>query len=150
MLIAVILVLLGSSTTALANQEPPNWGPGNPPLCTDGRARGRVVREYNESELAIYGPTARRKIVSENNSKELWLGPIQPTGALKASNPNLKITARSCQADITLDNGDTETLYYRLDVIEEGGSKKPYVFYNHCSQRHDPLKDECKRLRGRN
>jgi hypothetical protein len=150
MLIAVILALLGSSTTALANQELPNWGPGNPPLCTDDQQRRRVVFKYNESEFAIYGQTGARKIVSENNSKELWLGPIQLTSVLKASNPNLKIAARLCQADITLDNGYTETLYYRIDVIEEGGSKKPYIFYNLCSQRHDPLKDGCKRMQGRN
>ena len=40
-----------------------------------------------------------------------------------------------------LDNGEKDTLYWRIDVIVQGAERS--TNYDHCSIRHDTFEDQC-------
>ena len=90
---------------------------------------------------------ANRKIREQGDIKEIGLGSA-PISSLAPRPKDLKITSRYCQAALVLDNGEKDTLYWRIDVIVQGADRS--TNYDHCSTRHDTFQDQCISYRERN
>lgn len=130
-----------------AAQQEQGWGPGNPPSCTDERYQRRAIRSYED--LETMPNRGGRKISSTTQVKDMGVAPLS-LGALAAvAPPDFKGTIRYCQAELKLDNGESDILFYRFAVIEEGRGKKPKVEVLSCATRHDTLKDNCSFARPR-
>lgn len=136
---AIVLITspLGGMAQAFAADD-------DPAACTDQRFNRRIKEQY---ELADSIRGANRRIREQTDIKEIGLGSA-PISSLAPRPKNLKITSRYCQASLVLDNGEKDTLYWRIDVIIEGTERS--TNYDHCSTRHDTFKDQCISYRERN
>jgi hypothetical protein len=130
---------------------PPVGAPGQalaaddePAACTDQRLNRRIKEQY---EFADSIRDAKRTVREQADIKEIGLGSA-PISSLAPRPKDLKITSRYCQAAIVLDNGEKDTLYWRIDVIVQGSERS--TNYDHCSIRHDTFEDQCISYRERN
>jgi hypothetical protein len=133
---------LSSGLSGVAPQALP--ADDEPALCTDQRSNRRIKEQY---EFADGVRGANHKIREQTDIKEIGLGSA-PISSLAPRPKGLKITSRYCQAALVLDNGEKDTLYWRLDVIIEGTDRS--TNYDHCSTRHDTFQDQCISYRQRN
>jgi hypothetical protein len=123
-------VLLSGAPQAVAADD-------DPAACTDQRINRRIREQY---EFADGVRGANRKIREQGDIKEIGLGSA-PISSLAPRPKDLKITSRYCQAVLVLDNGERDTLYWRIDVIVQGADRS--TNYDHCSTRHDTFQDQC-------
>jgi hypothetical protein len=108
-----------------------------PVACADKSVNRKIKDQY---EFADSVRDSNRKVREVTDVKDLGLGSA-PISSLAPRPQNLKITSRYCQAAVVLDNGEKDTLYWRIDVIVQGSDRG--TNYEHCSTRHDTFGDKC-------
>jgi hypothetical protein len=118
--IAVLAALLPSSTRADDRA---------PPLCTDERTLEAIKYNYHRNS----GDVRRLREIKE--VIEISYGP-------SPFHQKQLINSRFCRAIGLLDNGETDTLFWRLDWVDEGSAHS--IQRLNCSFRHDVFNDKCR------
>jgi hypothetical protein len=108
------------------------------PACTDEGYLATIGEQYTFAE-AVRG--IKRTISQVQEIEEIGFGVPPASADQYATDENVIAASRYCQATVVLDNGETDTLLWRLDDMRDGDDRS--VHYDHCSARHDPFGDDC-------
>lgn len=142
---ATVLVLLSALVSAplfaVADSLPPAAstvvGKQDPPLCTDEQYLKRIKTQYNGAEEL----RGNLKIKELTSVKQLHFGPSPHSVNQYANKTNYGTNSRYCQASATLSDGKSDTVYWRMDFMVNGGDHD--INYDHCSLKHDTFQDKC-------
>lgn len=108
-----------------------------PPGCPDEKYVRRIRAQYDDADSLREG----HKITAIAEIAETHYGPSPESLNKYATATNRAVNSRYCTAKLTLDDGKADTLYWRLDYIQDGDRHS--INYDHCSDRHDTFKDRC-------
>lgn len=109
-----------------------------PPLCDDAKMLHTVRFQY---EMAEKSAGSSRKLTAIEEAREVSLGPPPVAANQYATAETYIALSRYCEGNATLETGDPDPLYWRIDQAKDGTEE--YIRVDHCSKLHDVLQDEC-------
>lgn len=127
--VSVILAVAGIADTVSFAAEPPP--------CSKPSVLSNVKRAY-EGMLMLENSTRKFRL---EDPRETGYGPAAPGVNQYTPSKEYYNKSRYCEADIKLNNGDSEKAYYRLD----GRKDDAEIDYNFspCFIKHNTRKDDC-------
>ena len=123
-----------SIAPAHAQQQPPN--------CTDEDSVKGIRKQYNGLEEMTNG-TSRIKEIKD--VKETYYGAAPKSFNQYANSNDRVLNVRWCQADLVLNDGHGDTVYWFL--ADELKGNRHSTVQDHCSTKHNLLDATCAKYR---